>query len=104
MIGSFLHYFFIRRLRLYVNIVSKIEFLYFCGFVAIQQQIVKTLDLYLVLHGDYFFIQFVQEQSTVFYDSPVVGCLKRKQGIKLLNQYADKHVSDIFIMAVLLNF
>lgn len=69
-----------------------------------EKEVIKALDLCIVLQRYYLFIELVKKKTAVLYDSSVVGGLKRKERIELLYQDRDEHIPHIYMTHILLNF
>lgn len=68
-----------------LNIFRNIAFFELCSLAIVQEEIIETFDLSLVLQDCYFFVELIKQKPTVFNDCSVICSFERQQGIELLD-------------------
>jgi hypothetical protein len=84
--------------------VNQITLLEFGSLIVMQEEIVETLNFGVVLEGDYFLVEFIEQKTAVLDDGAEVGGFEGEEWVKLLNQYRDEHIPYVYFAFQLLNF
>lgn len=83
---------------LQVSVFGDVAFLEFYCFVVFEQQVVEAFAVVVfIFESQDFFVEFIEKQTRVLNDGPVIGGFKREQRVELLNQAANKHIFDVLI-------
>ena len=82
---------------------ADLDFLGFHYLLGRQEEIVGTV-VGLLLELNYPPVQLIEENPRIFHDCPVVGGLERQEGVELLDEDCNEHISDVWVNAGVLNF
>jgi hypothetical protein len=87
-----------------IEVIGDVALLQFCCLVIMQEEVIETLDLSVILECNYFLIEFIEQQSAILHNSSIVGCFEGEERVELLDQDRNENVSDIWLRTELLNF
>ena len=104
MIGPFLEHRFLIGSAGHIDVLRNVDFFHFGCLVVMQQQVIETLQLDLVLKSHYLPVEFIKEDSRVFYDGSVIGGFEGQQRVELLYEDGYEHILAVWVMAFVLNF